>query len=471
MELEIQVVEARNLASINILGKPNPMCALVMGNHTFSTKGNSNARAPTWHETFTIPITDANTEILQLVIKDPNYVKNGSVICNCELPISTLCHGQTKDTWIPLQTGTKKAGELHILATLRQQQPNLQQNEATPAIQPNTQQSTKKSFEFNIRVKAGKDLHDTQLIGKQDPFCKVTIGDKTFQTRVHDNGGRNPKWDEAFVFRLTDPHLDQLTIHIEDSNTVSNSSIGTCQLPVSIWSGGRSVEQWYPVNHGGKQRGEILLAVQLVEVLKVMAKNVDGSPRGCFDKLHRGCVDKNLRTAQRCGIDMDVLFERADKDKDGMLSGAEFLGALESFECFTASEKEQIRQSLTKRDKSISLGDLRGLYESAIESEWKNIFHHPVDGIPKAKAQVIAKVENSTKPSVIKTSQKTKTTKVPATTAPKDVVCMMTEEQLDRLIDAIPQFKGPSKSNKAEVVKATQAEPRKPVALYKPSKV
>ncbi|ETV84873.1 hypothetical protein H257_03940 [Aphanomyces astaci] len=266
MELEIQVVEARNLASINILGKPNPMCALVMGNHTFSTKGNSNARAPTWHETFTIPITDANTEILQLVIKDPNYVKNGSVICNCELPISTLCHGQTKDTWIPLQTGTKKAGELHILATLRQQQPNLQQNEATLAIQPNTQQSTNKSFEFNIRVKAGKDLFDAQTFGKQDPFCKVTIGDKTFQTRVHDNGGRNPKWDEAFVFRLTDPHLDQLTIHIEDSNTVSNSSIGTCQLPVSIWSGGRSVEQWYPVNHGGKQRGEILLAVQLVEV-------------------------------------------------------------------------------------------------------------------------------------------------------------------------------------------------------------
>ncbi|KAF0753465.1 hypothetical protein AaE_005698 [Aphanomyces astaci] len=168
---------------------------------------------------------------------------------------------------------------------------------------------------------------------------------------------------------------------------------------------------------------------------------------------------------------MDVVFELADKDNDGMLSGAEFLGALESFECFTASEKEQIRQSLTKRDKSISLGDLRGLYESAIESEWKNIFHHPVEGIPKAKAQVIAKVENSTKPSVIKTSQKTKTTKVPATTAPKDVVCMMTEEQLDRLIDAIPQFKGPSKSNKAEVVKATQAEPRKPVALYKPSKV
>ncbi|KAF0701590.1 Aste57867_7978 [Aphanomyces stellatus] len=135
------------------------------------------------------------------------------------------------------------------------------------------------------------------MFGKQDPFCKVTIGDKTFQTRVHQDGGRNPKWDEAFVFRLPNPHMDQLTVQIEDSGMIANSIIGTCQLPVSIWTSGRAVEQWYPVNHGNKQRGEILLCVYMVAVsatLSSYANIVTEHPAERHEVAPTNAVDENF---------------------------------------------------------------------------------------------------------------------------------------------------------------------------------
>ncbi|KAF0706213.1 hypothetical protein As57867_006770, partial [Aphanomyces stellatus] len=147
----------------------------------------------------------------------------------------------------PVNHGNKQRGEILLAVQLVEVSAA-----SAAAVAPPQSSSTSsgggkgKTFELSVRVKAGKDLYDVEMFGKQDPFCKVTIGDKTFQTRVHQDGGRNPKWDEAFVFCLPNPHLDQLTVQIEDSGMIANSIIGTCQLPVSIWTSGRAVEQWYP---------------------------------------------------------------------------------------------------------------------------------------------------------------------------------------------------------------------------------
>jgi Ca2+-dependent lipid-binding protein len=47
-----------------------------------------------------------------------------------------------------------------------------------------------------IKVKEGRLFRDTETFGKMDPYCVISVKDKTFKTRVHQNGGKNPKWND-----------------------------------------------------------------------------------------------------------------------------------------------------------------------------------------------------------------------------------------------------------------------------------
>jgi hypothetical protein len=67
-------------------------------------------------------------------------------------------------------------------------------------------------------VHEAKDLRDVQLIGKQDPYCvvslaaaeairhldtivlrrQVALGDQIFKSRVHTDGGKAATWGDVF---------------------------------------------------------------------------------------------------------------------------------------------------------------------------------------------------------------------------------------------------------------------------------
>ncbi|RHY08346.1 hypothetical protein DYB37_003780 [Aphanomyces astaci] len=118
--------------------------------------------------------------------------------------------------------------------------------------------------ELQVRVKGATNLRSVQFIGKQDPYCEVRLGGRVFRTRTHDNGGKNPRWEDTFVFNVMDPQVEQLLIVIKDHNWVSDEFIGTCNVPLNAFLHGQMVDQWYPVNHGRKQKGTINLAIQLL---------------------------------------------------------------------------------------------------------------------------------------------------------------------------------------------------------------
>jgi hypothetical protein len=119
--------------------------------------------------------------------------------------------------------------------------------------------------ELHVRVVCARHLRDQQFFGRQDPFCKIKLsGSRKFKTRVHDNGGRSPVWNEVFTFETYDPQLDQLHITVKDKGFTENKFIGECRLPVNMFLHGNLVDGWYPLNNGCHRAGEINLRVQLV---------------------------------------------------------------------------------------------------------------------------------------------------------------------------------------------------------------
>jgi hypothetical protein len=47
-----------------------------------------------------------------------------------------------------------------------------------------------------------KNLPNKRNIGKQDPYCLVTLNDERQRTKVDKRGGQHPEWDEELRFTL-----------------------------------------------------------------------------------------------------------------------------------------------------------------------------------------------------------------------------------------------------------------------------
>ncbi|GLD99882.1 hypothetical protein PINS_up008610 [Pythium insidiosum] len=119
-------------------------------------------------------------------------------------------------------------------------------------------------MELHVRAVSARNLLDKQTFGKQDPYCKISVGSKTFRTRVHDNGHKTPVWDEKFVFEVYDPQLEQLFVQVKDKNFTASVLIGEVRLPVNMFLHGSVTDQWYTLNNGSRRAGEINLRVQLL---------------------------------------------------------------------------------------------------------------------------------------------------------------------------------------------------------------
>jgi Ca2+-dependent lipid-binding protein len=52
-----------------------------------------------------------------------------------------------------------------------------------------------------LQIIEGKLLRDTEIIGKMDPFVTLEYSGKKYRTKVHESGGKLPKWQEFIEIR------------------------------------------------------------------------------------------------------------------------------------------------------------------------------------------------------------------------------------------------------------------------------
>jgi hypothetical protein len=85
---------------------------------------------------------------------------------------------------------------------------------------------------LTITVHRGTDVKDVQLVGKQDPYCKVKLGNEKFKTKVADDGGREPKWEQSFLFNLDGKSAEQDIVHFEvhNHNLTTDDGIGRADI-------------------------------------------------------------------------------------------------------------------------------------------------------------------------------------------------------------------------------------------------
>lgn len=98
----------------------------------------------------------------------------------------------------------------------------------------------------------GKLTHDTELIGKMDIYVKFTHNGKTKQTKVLDNIGKNPKWEDTSFDFLINEGLEEIKMEVLDKDVVKDDLVGATFLQVDDLRAGGGSNSWQDIHWKGK---------------------------------------------------------------------------------------------------------------------------------------------------------------------------------------------------------------------------
>ncbi|KAJ8766867.1 hypothetical protein K2173_009211 [Erythroxylum novogranatense] len=122
---------------------------------------------------------------------------------------------------------------------------------------------------LEVTVVGCTKLKDTEWISRQDPYVCLEYGSNKVRTRTCTDGGRNPTFQEKFIFTLIEG-LRELNIVVWNSNTLTNNDfIGSGKVPLhKVLSEGFDDCTWPLQTKTGRAAGEVRLIMHYANAKK-----------------------------------------------------------------------------------------------------------------------------------------------------------------------------------------------------------
>jgi len=100
--------------------------------------------------------------------------------------------------------------------------------------------------------------HDTDLIGKMNPYCAFNVGNVRVKSQICHKGGKHPHWNDT----VTIPSSNEVSavVDLMDKDKITkDDTIGTFTIDLQEVQTRGSLSKWYPLFYKNKPAGEILL--------------------------------------------------------------------------------------------------------------------------------------------------------------------------------------------------------------------
>lgn len=258
MEVHVRIVEARNVPAADINGKSDPYIKIKTKRSKceYKTKTQKKTLTPKWDEETTFNVNAS--EILEFALIDYDKVGANDKLCKLNLRIHDLNIGLVEDRWWTMNKTDKgkKDAELHLVTHV------------VYRGQPKWQPFNLLFIDCYVNIVEAKNLPKTDgPCGKCDPYVKLTITtdqDQFMETKYKKND-LNPKWNEAFLFWVTNPTADTLVCNVWDKDVKYDDQIGSVHIPLATLQVGVPSLQWYTINpyKNGKNCGQLRVLVLL----------------------------------------------------------------------------------------------------------------------------------------------------------------------------------------------------------------
>lgn len=118
---------------------------------------------------------------------------------------------------------------------------------------------------ISVVLLEGRNLKSMELIGKQDPYCKLSMGNFSKRGKTVQKGGRNPYFgEEELLFWITeDLWVNKMQLSVFDEDIGSDDLIGDAQFSVLHFMDKLGAqEQAIALKNNGSTAGEIVARIE-----------------------------------------------------------------------------------------------------------------------------------------------------------------------------------------------------------------
>ncbi|XP_019414460.1 PREDICTED: synaptotagmin-4-like [Lupinus angustifolius] len=268
--LDVKLVQAKDLANKDLIGKSDPFAVLFvrpLRDRTKTSKTINNQLNPVWNEHFEFTIEDSSTQHLTIRIFDDEGIQAAQLIGCAQVPLKDLEPGKVKVVWLKLvkdlevRRDNKYRGEVHLelLYCPIGDDRNSFKNPFDPDFSLTTFEKTLKSGAeeahaenlsrssslrkrsnvivrgvLSVTVISAEDLPVVDLMGKADPYVVLNLkkSEKKLKTRVV-NESLNPVWNQTFDIVVEDGLHEMLILEVWDHDTFGKEKIGRVILTLT----------------------------------------------------------------------------------------------------------------------------------------------------------------------------------------------------------------------------------------------
>jgi hypothetical protein len=100
--------------------------------------------------------------------------------------------------------------------------------------------------------------HDTDLIGKMNPYCAFNVGNVRIKSQVCNKGGKHPHWNDCVTIPSSGEPTAVVDLMDKDKLT-KDDTIGTFTIDLQEVQNRGSISKWYPLFYKNRPAGEILM--------------------------------------------------------------------------------------------------------------------------------------------------------------------------------------------------------------------
>ena len=118
---------------------------------------------------------------------------------------------------------------------------------------------------LTLMIKEGKLQRDTEMFGKMSPYCTVVFNGKKLKTKVHNNGGKTPKWGDKFQIEVSSS-TEEIMLRVWDQDLTTSDAVGFTKIKLSAFMINNGIEDWYQVVYDNKPAGEICIVSEFAPV-------------------------------------------------------------------------------------------------------------------------------------------------------------------------------------------------------------
>ncbi|KAF4320248.1 hypothetical protein BBO99_00005818 [Phytophthora kernoviae] len=118
---------------------------------------------------------------------------------------------------------------------------------------------------LSIVLMEGRNLKSMELIGKQDPYCQLTVGKFSKRSKTVARGGRNPYFgEEELLFWFGDDFwTNQIELRVFDEDIGSDDLIGEAKFSVLHFMAHRGTQEHeIPLRNGSSPAGEVVVRIE-----------------------------------------------------------------------------------------------------------------------------------------------------------------------------------------------------------------